>query len=410
VTQSLNGVPGLWDIAGLSALNIGRILRDHSVVEFLWFGTDGIGHYWGIDGQKAGLVRFDAYLRPVVDYLRAHPGSINLVLYADHGMSMIDEYVETEQVMSDVACDNALLVSYPNIYLSEPRLARSIAYTLGNSHDIDWAFFREGEGRIVGYWAKGTMTLDYDDGGIAYSWQGVDAFEYGGIGYEGQRLSDEEWLRLTAGLKYPVAPVQVVRYMENEFSGDVVVVVNAPKGVRGSGFIARHRGVIDVDCTVPVLLAGPDIDVGNVPEQIYLTELYTGVLGIDTINARVGLRESNSILVSADAMRLRLSPSPSLCFVAEAQPLEGTGLVLGELSVFRSFNMRAWAGAGVSIGPFDPAVSLRVELFVGNLAMEHRRVASPAGIERRLSAKYQSQNGFTLFWEFPARLGMGFTW
>lgn len=405
----------LEPVSALSIVNIPRMLRDFGVVEFFWFATDAIGHIKGVEAQKASVARFDAVLRPVLDYVRRSPDEVNVVLYCDHGMSMIEEYVDTEAAMAEAAGERAVLCFYPNMYLADPMCAPEVGQALAARHEVDFAFWREGDALIVGGHDHGTVLFDYDDERISYTHLGDDPFGYYDLGYRGERLTDAEWLKLTCRSLWPAAPVQVVRYMQAEESGDVVVITNPPKGMPSTeGYVALHKGIAASDCTVPVLMAGPDIALNPVPESMWLHTLHSEVLGIDALAARRSTREPNSLTLSGAGVRLTLSPAPSLLLHSE---LSGDdSIFLCETDPFRSFNARLWIGAGIAnrggrpTTATDLVLATRLEVFIDRLVVDWRALRSQSKAEHRLSATYEAEGGFTIRWSFPNQIGLGLTW
>ena len=402
-------------VSALSIVNIPRMLRDFGVVEFFWFATDAVGHLKGIEAQKVSVARFDAVLRPMLDYVRRSPGDVNVVLYCDHGMSMIEEYVDTEPAMEEVAGERAVLCFYPNMYLADPTRAPEVGRELAARHEVDFAFWREGDTLIVGGHDHGTVLFDYDDEHVSYTYLGDDPFGYYDLGYRGEPLTDAEWLELTCRSLWPAVPVQVARYMQAEESGDVVVITNPPKGMPSiEGYVALHKGFAASDCTVPVLVTGPDIALNPVPESIWLHKLNSEVLRIDPLAAERSVREPSRLTVSPFGANLTLSPARNLLLHAE---LNGDGSVfLCETDLFRSFNARVWVGAGIlghGGGPTATtlaAVSARLEVFIDRLVVDWRALRSEGKTDQRLSATYETQSGFTVRWSFPNQIGLGLTW
>jgi len=402
-------------VSALSIANIPRMLRDFGIVEFFWFATDAVGHIKGIEAQKASVARFDAVLRPVLNRVRRSPDDVNVVLYCDHGMSMIEEYVETEAAMAEVAGERAVLCFYPNMYLADPMCAPEVGRELAARHEVDFVFWREGDALIVGGHDQGTVLFDYDDEHVSYTYLGDDPFGYYDLGYRGERLTDAEWLKLTCRSLWPAVPVQVVRYMQAEESGDVVVITNPPKGMPSmEGYVALHKGFAASDCTVPVLMTGPDIALNPVPEGIWLHKLNSEVLRIDPLAAQRSAREPHRLTVSPFEAGLTISPARSLLLHAG---LGGDNSVfLCETDLFRSFNSRVWIGAGIVShggGPTAttrPALSARLEVFIDRLVVDWRALRSEGKTDQRLSATYETQSGFTVRWSFPNQIGLGLTW
>ncbi len=412
--QAIAGIPGFEGLSRLSMANFQRILRDYGVVEFFWFVSDGIGHYKGIEAQKSSVIHFDSMLTPLVRYVENSPDSLNVVLYCDHGMSMTEEFVFTEEAMAEVAGDRAVLCSYPNVYLVDESYASEVAKALADRYEVDFAFWRDGESRIVGHHSGGGVIFDYDDERVAYSHDGIDPFGYCDLGYSGEALSDSEWLDLTCCWRWPAVPVQIVRYMENDYSGHVIVVTNPPKSMPSpTGFIARHKGLSSSDCTVPVLMRGPDINLNPVPESIWLQTLHREVLGIDSINSLIAEREPNSLLVSPSGVRLGLSPAPSLMFQMGLD--EDLNEFVCEVDAFRSYNVRLWLGAGMATDKaYSPlpcgAFSTRAELFAGRIALDWRTLHFGHDTQSQVSARYEAESGITVRWAYPVKFSIGVTW
>ncbi len=88
---------------------------------------------------------------------------------------MTEEFVLTEEAMAEVAGgDRAVLCSYPNVYLVDESYASEVAKALADRCEVDFAFWRDGESRIVGHHSGGSVIFDYDDERVAYSHDGID--------------------------------------------------------------------------------------------------------------------------------------------------------------------------------------------------------------------------------------------
>ncbi|HQJ52740.1 MAG TPA: hypothetical protein PKW05_13275, partial [Anaerolineae bacterium] len=126
------------------------------------------------------------------------------------------------------------------------------------------------------------------------------------------------------------------------------------------------------------------------------------------------LREPDSLTLSATRARLTLSPSPSLLLHAEAS--SDASVFLCETDLFRSFNTRIWIGAGVAshgsgtMTALLPVFSTRLEVFADRLVIDWTSLRSTGKPQRRLSARYEAESGFTLRWSFPYEIGLGLTW
>ncbi len=171
--------------------------------EFFWFATDALGHLKGIEAQKVSVARFDGVLRPVLDYVRRSPDDVNVVLYFDHGMSMIEENVDTEAAMAEVAVERAVFCFYSKMYLADPLRAPEVGRDSAARYEVDFPFWREGDALTVGGHDHGTVLFDYDDEHVSYTYLEDDPFGYYDLGYRGERLTDAEWLKLTCRSSWP---------------------------------------------------------------------------------------------------------------------------------------------------------------------------------------------------------------
>ena len=420
LTQTIHALPGLEWLSGWSLLNAPRLMRDHDVVQFFWFATDLRGHMFGKQSQQASVMQLDRFIGHLLRHMQGE--QFNLVLYSDHGMSLCNQVIDPDKAMANAAEGDAVFCYYPNLYLRDPKQSQRVAMSLAEGNEVDFAFFRVNESEVVGVHAGGQVIFSSDQSGISYRFDGDDPFGYFDIGYAGEPLSDQSWLDLTAGLRYPAVPVQVFRYMEAPTSGDVVVVINPPKGLPAvtcrSGC---HTGVANSHVTVPVLLVGPDIADIEISDQFWLHTLYRDILQIDPRKPSPAEREPHYLKVSPESLSLAVSPAREFYIRADVDA-NGWNL-LGEASVMRTYNMRAWVGAGVaaSRGPAPDSAQLagctlqaalagRTEAFVGPLVFEWQKVLTPAGRSSRASIRYEFEGGGLIEWAYPSQLRVGLVW
>ena len=420
LTQVVHALPGLEWLSALSLLNAPRLMRDYDVVQFFWFATDLRGHMFGKQSQQASVMQLDRFIGNLM--LQMSGESLNLVIYSDHGMSYFQHMVDPDKAMAEAAAGEAEFCYYPNLYLRNPAQAERIASELASCDEIDFAFYRSGPGMIAGVHAGGKVAFSAGPAGIAYGFEGSDPFGYCDLGYAGEPLSDQSWLSLTAGSRYPAVPVQVFRYMESPLSGDVVVVIDPPKGLlTPSCPVGCHTGLSDSAVTVPVLLVGPDIDDMATDDQFWLHTLYRDILGVDPHEPPSASREPHYLKASPHSFSLTLSPARQLYVHANVDSCGWD--VLGELSVARTFNTRVWVGAGIAArqwtedesirtsgSSLQAALSARAEVFLGPLVVDWQNTVTPAGRASRVSIRYEFKGGSLIEWVHPSHLRVGIMW
>jgi len=375
---------------------------------------------WGLLNQQASVMQLDRFIGNLM--LQMSGESLNLVIYSDHGMSYFQHMVDPDKAMAEAAAGEAEFCYYPNLYLRNPAQAERIASELASCDEIDFAFYRSGPGMVAGVHAGGKVAFSAGPAGIAYGFEGSDPFGYCDLGYAGEPLSDQSWLSLTAGSRYPAVPVQVFRYMESPLSGDVVVVIDPPKGLlTPSCPVGCHTGLSDSAVTVPVLLVGPDIDDMATDDQFWLHTLYRDILGVDPHEPPSASREPHYLKASPHSFSLALSPARQLYVHANVD--SGGWDILGEVGVARTFNTRVWVGTGIAArqwpadedmrtsgSSLQAALSARAEVFLGPLVLDWQNTIIPAGRCSRVSIRYEFKGGSLIEWVHPSHLRVGIMW
>lgn len=420
LTQVVHALPGLEWLSALSLLNAPRLMRDYGVVQFFWFATDLRGHMFGKQSQQASVMQLDRFIGNLMLHMTGEP--FNLVIYSDHGMSYFDYTVDPDTAMAETAAGEALFCYYPNLYLRDPAHAERIASELAGRDEIDFAFYRSGPRLVTGVHKGGEVLFSVNPAGTAYAFEGDDPFGYSDLGYAGEPLSDQSWLNLTAGSHHPAAPVQVFRYMESPLSGDVVVVIDPPKGLlTPSCPVGCHTGLTDSAVTVPVLLVGPDIDDMAIDDQFWLHTLYRDILRVDPCEPPTASREPHYLKASPHSLSLAVSPARQLYVHANVD--SGGWDILGEVGVARTFNTRVWVGAGIAArqwpadedmrtsgSSLQAALSARAEVFLGPLVLDWQNTIIPAGRCSRVSIRYEFKGGSLIEWVHPFQVRVGIMW
>jgi hypothetical protein len=89
----------------------------------------------------------------------------------------------------------------------------------------------------------------------------------------------------------------------------------------------------------------------------------------------------------------------------------------------RTFNLRAWIGAGIAArqtlentaaktaeSRIQAALSARAELFLGPLVFEWQNTLTSAERSSRVSIRYEFKGGSLIEWVHPSQLRVGLMW
>ncbi len=369
----LYGVPGLHSLAALSLLNVPDILDTYGYAEVLWYGTDVQGHLFGPKAHRNLLHRSD---QAIGRYLHQDAlENVNVILYADHGMSFGEiELVDLVAVVDQALGPDMEYYSYPNIYLACPEGLDAKAQALVAA-GVDFVFYRDGS-RVVGRHPGGTVYLSAEDGLVRYAFSGSDPFGYYAAGYAGEAWSKEEWLEFSKELKFPALPPNVYNYLQNPYVGDLVISLTPPKLLKSlAANRGNHAGLTATDLLVPVLFRGPDLEHLQGMDTMWLHELYTTYAPVDF--AFVPPRDQNSmaLLGSSQGLQLvlKLSPAHGVRGSLEAQGGHSAALA-AEFDLYSSFLSRLWLGAGARLAGEETSIFLQgtYELTLGRLAAASR--------------------------------------
>lgn len=366
--QFLLGIPGFHHLAGLSLLNLERLWETHDVVEFFWFNTDVMGHLSGNKAHLTSLKTFDYYLGML--HRSGKLDGANIVLYSDHGMTTENiQVVPHHKLIPAVLGDQLLHFAYPNVYLKDPSQRYSLAQELVTTTELDLTLVSLGQERIRGYFSGGYFEITRQGPKYKYQYWEQDYFGYDALGYSGEFLSKEDWLRLTKDHLYPAVPPNLFGYLNNPYVGDIVTVLNTPKipyAIRAQK--GNHAGLKNTDLLVPLLYAGPAFAEMEPFEEFWLHELYTENLPMIDF-AQKPDRENYSISLAYPlASQVVLSPGYRWRL--------GLDLSLDKIEpwvqydIYRSFLSRVWLGAGWH-GKLQS--HLEIEGFLGDFSLVWRK-------------------------------------
>jgi len=292
------GVPFLDFFNFYPLMNIPELLDTYNVVQFFWFATDSLGHFFREDAYLASYKRFDSYMGRLIK--RLDLDEVNIIIYSDHGMSF-GRFIEPpqEEEIKRIVGDALRIYVHPIIFLNNPEEKEFFAKKIALESEIDFAFFRENVNRIVSYTVNGKIIFEGDrEGKIRYLYEGEDVFDYYEEGYQGEWLDADEWLSLTKKSNFPGVAPNIYNLFMNETTGDIVIVINPPKIpvfelLFGITYDANHAGVTKNDLLVPILLKGKELEHLYETEEIWLHDLFNRIPTLD-LNDNKPEREKNS--------------------------------------------------------------------------------------------------------------------
>jgi hypothetical protein len=341
---------------------------------------------------------------------------LNLILYADHGMTFGDETVDLERLVAEHVGEGLLYYVYPNIYLRDPSEKAALARRLAFENEIDFVFYRRNAQRVEGYLHRQFVVFEATQDGIRYLAE-TDPLGYAALGYAGEALSAEAWLELTARSYFPAAPPNVFYYLHNPDVGDLVLGLNPPKlPLTAAANQGNHASLIYSDMVVPVLLKGPRLEPFYELELLWLHTLYEkipvlefGVLP-ERERHRLELWFDLSSGTPLPSGQLLLSPAYRWRVGLEGRP---DRLALwGEYDLYSSYLARWWLGAGATYREqaLSPMLSGQLELDVAELGLALHGSASRHGFELGLKLNIRVADGARLSLHAPAGLGASFSW
>lgn len=404
------GIPGLDFLMVPVFMNVPTLLEEYGLLEVFYFSTDSLGHLYGREAHKRSLFRFDTYLGVLLE--RLNLSTTNLILYADHGMSMGDLIlIDVDEELGDVVGEEMIYCDYPNLYLHNPSRAQDLAARIIEETSMDFVFYQRGPEEVEGLFSKGRVLFEENHQGIRYTYTHEDPFSYYELGYRGEYLSFHEWLLFTKESQYPAVPPNLYSYVKNEMSGDIVFVLNPPKilkTIRANK--GNHAGFSSSDLMVPILLKGEELEHLYEEEVLLLHELFTT---IDiSFHDSIPVRERHLLSCFTDSLAMKISPSYRWYMGVEIDRARERYSLSLEYDLFSSFLSRFWLGLGVKIrdmtlGPFLKA---RYQFEVGSFGFE-----SKIEVDRELEREKESQIYYRILQNLSLhlsreRFGLTFLW
>ena len=410
------GIPGLDPFMFLPLLNIPELLETYGVIQFYWFTTDSLGHLMGPKLYEASIRRFDRYFGALIK--RLNFDELNIIIYCDHGMSFgrfinNDQGEEVEKILGD----NLRVFLFPNLYLKDPGKKDKVARDIVLETEIDFTFYRENPHRVIGYFDQGKMIFEEKEEKIRYLFEGEDVFGYYSAGYEGEWLTDLEWLSKTRDSRFPGVPPNIYNLLSNVLVGDVVIVINPPKIPINFPYPANHAGLTNTDLMMPILLKGPQLEHLYNREEMWLHNLYTSIPELSFENNEPS-REKNSFNFWGSGygehnsgFEMSLSPAYRWNFAFHYNDDIYRSWL--EYDLYSSYLMRLWTGVGLQYNGqnLDALVRARLQIDLGKIQLNYGGQFTREGWEiNTKEVVYQINDRLALEWLVPDGFGMSISW
>jgi len=410
------GVPGLDTFAFLPFLNIPELLEAYGVIEFYWFTTDSLGHLMGPKLYEASIRRFDRYFGALIK--RLNFDELNIIIYCDHGMSF-GRFINADQKkeIKRIVGNNLKFYIRPNVYLKDPDKKDKVARDIVLETEIDFTFYRENPHRVIGYFDQGKMIFEEKEEKIRYLFEGEDVFGYYSAGYEGEWLTDLEWLSKTRDSRFPGVPPNIYNLLSNVLVGDVVIVINPPKIPINFPYPANHAGLTNTDLMMPILLKGPQLEHLYNREEMWLHNLYTSIPELSFENNEPS-REKNSFNFWGSSygehnsgFEMSLSPAYRWNFAFHYNDDIYRSWL--EYDLYSSYLMRLWTGVGLQYNGqnLDALVRARLQIDLGKIQLNYGGQFTREGWEiNTKEVVYQINDRLALEWLVPKGFGMSISW
>jgi len=417
------GFPGLDNFNIYPLMNVPHLLKEYDVIQFFWFTTDALAHYFGERPYLESYKKFDKYLGKLVKNLDFDKE--NLIIYSDHGMSF-GEFINIPQAkeIKRIIGDGLKVYVHPHIYLKNSAEKNFWAKKIVLESEIEFAFFRENENSVIGYTDNGKILFERnDDGKIRYLNEGTDFFDYYKDGYQGEWLNADEWLSLTKKSNYPGVPTNIFNLFMNEKSGDIVIVINPPKiPIFDLRYPANHAGLTKTDLLVPILLKGKALEHLYDVEDIWLHELFNEIPALNLSNNNPTRERQHFSFWGNYAeeknygFELLLSPAYRWNVALRYEQEIGKGWF--EYDVYSSYVIRLWAGAGIQYqfadSSLEPFFNSRLQMDFGKIQFNYGGQVNfnnwKEWQENRKEILLRINDRLSLNWQIPNRFGFTISW
>jgi len=278
--------------------------------------------------------------------------------------------------------------------------------------------------KVVGYSAQGKMVFEgNDERKIRYLFEGDDVLNYYIDGYQGEWLTDLEWLSLTRDTKFPAVPPNIYSFLLNERAGDIIIVINPPKiPIFKLPYPANHAGVTNTDLMVPILLRGRELEHLYDREEMWLHKLFTSIPALSFENI-VPRRELNSFTFWGSIEKeqfpgFELSLSPAYRWNMAIQYNDDIYKGWFEYDLYSSYVIRLWTGVGLDYqaeySHFETFLQARLQMDFGKIQFNYGVQSNLYDLknweENRKELVYKINNRLSFNWHMPNCFGLSLQW
>ncbi len=419
------GVPFLDIFNMYPLMNIPELLDTYNVLQFFWFATDSLGHFFGEEQYLASYKRFDSYMGRLIK--RLNMDEVNLIIYSDHGMSF-GRFINPpqEKEIKRIIGDELRAYVHPIVFLKNPEEKDFWAKRIALESEIDFAFFRENTNRVVSYTDYGKIIFEGDgQDNIRYLYEGEDVFDYYQDGYQGEWLDADEWLSLTRKSNFPGVPPNIYNLLMNEKAGDIVIVINHPKIpvfelLFGITYDANHAGLTKTDLLVPILLKGKELEHLYDTEEIWLHDLFNRIPTLDLKDNKPE-REKHSLsfwgnLEDIQHPGLELSLSPTYRWNVALRYEDELYNGKFEYDFYSSYVIRLWIGAGLEYQDrnYEPFLHTRLQMDFDKIRFNYGVQSHIFDLknweENKKEIVFKVNNKLSFNWQIPNRIGFSLYW
>lgn len=382
-TNLIYGLPVFNWMAGPALVNTAYYLKEYNVLQFYWYNIDTQGHFNGKQAYINALHEFDEQFGKLVNRL---DNDVNVIVYSDHGMTL-GKGIEIDAAIAELVGEDFLLYSYPTLFINDMSKSDYYAKRLVDETEIDFTFYEVTENRIKGYHidAKIYFTKDTLANTIKYQFEGKDVLGFTELGYKGEYLTRYEWLELSYGSQYPMAPVHIYYHLKNEAAGDIVTLFDEDKYQQtGYSRMGNHGGFTSQDMTVPLFIRGPQVTGLYERGYYWLPDLFRDIENVD-FDQRPP-RDRHSLASRYDFRKKRMatnfwiSPRYRLLFGSTIYHSDIGNLsnydrveFWGKADLFRSYLSRFWIGTGFEISDEEtnPFLILQYDIHIRKLILQN---------------------------------------
>ena len=358
-TNILYGIPVFHWLAGPALVNTADYLKDYDILQFYWYNIDTQGHFNGKESYLREFAKFDRYFGKLTERI---DDDINIIVYSDHGMTF-GNGIEIDRAIKDLVGQDLKVYSYPVLYLKDSEKAEYYSKKLLMESEIDFTFFRKSDTVLSGFHEDGEIYINknYDEQTISYEFKGSDVLGYYETGYNGEYLSQDEWLELTYNSDYPMAPVALFHFMDNPASGDVITLLDSGKyGKTVYSNKGNHGGFTVEDMKSLLLVRGPQLEYFYNKDAYWLPNLFNDIRGINFeqhpprerhyLSTRYDFHKNHFALKFSISPKYRIKYGATL-YNSDLYSWKDFDRIdfWGKADLFRSYLSRFWIGTGFEL-------------------------------------------------------------